>query len=290
MHECYDAAMRRTLAIFVLMLAWVGAWAGEPIKRLYVFGDSYSDIGRGYVDTNGATAVAFFAKRLGLEMVPGNAKDAFAKSLNFAISGARSGESYTKPGPDGHVQLGMKDEVAEFATLVQTGKVKFDSASSVFFLAGGLNDSSLSTDQTVTNLETEMQTLYALGARRFLLAVLPETIPAFSAVGIRLNPALRKIPESMRPKLADAQIELSGWGRFFDDALAHASLYGITNTTDPCAPRPPPGEHEKPCASPDTYFYYHPYHPSKATAKVVGDMMYDEMTGVPVGSGASAAP
>ena len=152
----------RSLALFLIgCFAADAADQHQPYTSLYVFGDSYSDIGRGYADTNGATAVAFFAKRLGLEMVPGNAKDAFTKSLNFAISGARSGESYTKPGPDGHVQLGMKDEVAEFATLVQTGKVKFDPASTVFFLAGGLNDSSLSTDQTVANLPSNVNQLLA---------------------------------------------------------------------------------------------------------------------------------
>jgi phospholipase/lecithinase/hemolysin len=264
--------------------------AAEPVKRMYVFGDSYSDIGRGFVDSNGPTAVAFFAQRLGLEMVPGNAKDGEGKSLNFAISGARSGETFTKPGPKGHVQLGMKDEVAEFAKLVQTGKVVFDPASTVFFLAGGLNDSELPTEETVGNLESEMQTLYDLGGRRFLLAVLPEKIPAFSGVAIRLNPALRKIPQAMRPKLAGAEIELSDWGGFFDEVMTHPARYGITNTTDPCAARPAPGEQEKPCASPDTHFYYHPYHPSKATAKVVGDLMYDAMMGKRAAGKPNAAP
>ncbi len=35
-----------------------------PITRLYVFGDSYSDIGEGYLDGNGPTAVAYFADHL----------------------------------------------------------------------------------------------------------------------------------------------------------------------------------------------------------------------------------
>jgi phospholipase/lecithinase/hemolysin len=264
--------------------------AMQPVKRMYVFGDSYSDIGRSIVYTNGPTAVAFFAKRLGLEMVPGNAKNGKGKSLNFAISGARTGETFTRPGPNGHLQLGMKDEVAEFAKMVKEGKVVFDPASTVFFLAGGLNDSELQTEQTVSNLESEMQTLYDLGGRRFLLAVLPEKIPAFSGPAIRLNPALREIPKAMRPKLAGAEIQLSNWGGFFDQVMTHPARYGITNTTEPCAVRPAAGEKEKPCVSPNTHFYYYPNHPSKATAKAVGDMMYDAMMGKATDVKPNAAP
>jgi phospholipase/lecithinase/hemolysin len=282
--------MRRLLVVLTIGLSYSFMQAMQPVKRMYVFGDSYSDIGRSIVYTNGPTAVAFFAKRLGLEMVPGNAKNGKGKSLNFAISGARSGETFTTPAPSRYVQLGVKDEVAEFAKMVHTGKVVFHPAATVFFLAGGLNDSKLPTEVTVANLESEMQTLYDLGGRRFLLAVLPEKIPAFSAVAIRLNPALRKIPSAMRPKLAGAEIELSDWGTFFDEVMTHPARYGITNTTEPCAARPVPGEKDKPCASPDTHFYYYPNHPSRAAAKAVGDMMYDAMMGKPTDVKPNAAP
>ena len=41
-----------------------------PIHRMYVFGDSYSDIGEGYLDGNGPTAVAYLAQHLGFTLVP----------------------------------------------------------------------------------------------------------------------------------------------------------------------------------------------------------------------------
>jgi phospholipase/lecithinase/hemolysin len=253
--------------------------AMEPVKRIYAFGDSWSDTGRGVVACNGPTAVAYLAQRLGLEMVPGNAKDIAGKSLNFAISGARTGGTYKKA--SGEVQAGMMDEVAEFTRLVQSGKVTFDPATTVFFLAGGINDSEQPMEDTVENLESELQTLYGLGGRRFLLAVLPEKVPALNGTGVRLDPALRKIPDAMRAKLVRARIELSGWGRFFDEVWERPAVYGITNTTEPCAAWPweAGGKEQKPCASPETHFYYYPYHPSTAVAKVVGDRMYDEMMG-----------
>ncbi len=42
--------------------------AAQPITRLYVFGDSYSDTGAGYLDGNGPTAIAYLAGRLGLPL------------------------------------------------------------------------------------------------------------------------------------------------------------------------------------------------------------------------------
>ncbi len=70
--------------------------AQAPIDRIYVFGDSYSDIGRGWVDSDGPTAVAYMAQRMGLTMVPSNTPDAEEKSLDFAVSGAPTGEK-SKP-------------------------------------------------------------------------------------------------------------------------------------------------------------------------------------------------
>ena len=56
------------VAIAVLLTAGL-ANSAVGVKRLYVFGDSYSDIGEGYLDGDGPTAVAYFAKRLGLSVL-----------------------------------------------------------------------------------------------------------------------------------------------------------------------------------------------------------------------------
>jgi phospholipase/lecithinase/hemolysin len=55
---------------------------------MYVFGDSYSDIGEGYLDGNGPTAVAYLAERLGFKLYPSNTADVRGKSLDYAVSGA----------------------------------------------------------------------------------------------------------------------------------------------------------------------------------------------------------
>jgi phospholipase/lecithinase/hemolysin len=274
--------MKRTrasvLSAMGLFLLCHVALAAKPVKRLYVFGDSYSDIGRGWVDSDGPTAVAYLAKRLGLTMVASNTPGSSGKSLNFAVSGAPSGENPGQAVPHGWLGLGMKNQVSEFVAMVHAGTVSFDPETTLFFLAGGLNDHSLPTEQTVANLEGEIDSLYAVGARRFSVAILPEKIPAFSAVSIRLNPALKRIPGEIGPKLKGAEVKTSQWGAFFDMILENPSKYGFTDVTNQCAGRSIFNQDTTPCATPATHFYYHEAHPSTAASKVVGDMLYDELT------------
>jgi phospholipase/lecithinase/hemolysin len=278
-------AMRRLLFLLVIFSFCEVVQAQAPIDKVYVFGDSYSDIGRGWLDSDGPTAVAYMAQHLGLTMVASNTPDAEEKSLNFAVSGAPSGENPAHRVSKGCLGLGMKNQVAEFVARVRDGSIAFDPETTLFFLAGGLNDSRISTEQTVGNLEGEIDALYKAGARRIRVAVLPEKIPGFSDVSIRLNPAIRQIPEQMQPKLKGADIELSQWGAFFDMVLQHAAKYGITDTTNPCAGRTIFNEDATPCADPAKHFYYYKEHPSTATHKIVGEMLYREVT-----KPASAAP
>ena len=56
-----------------------------------MFGDSYSDIGAGYIDGNGPTAVAYLGWLMGLQVASSKAANAAGKSLVFAVSGAGYG-------------------------------------------------------------------------------------------------------------------------------------------------------------------------------------------------------
>lgn len=264
----------KVIALLAAALLPTLSAAQQPaaIHQMYVFGDSYSDIGEGYLDGNGLTAVAYLAQRLGFKLLPSNATPTKDQSLDFAISGAQSGSG-----------LGMRTEGAflgfgDFAARVRSHAIAFDPQTTLFFLAGGLNDGNLPTETTVANLEGEIRTLYSLGARRFTLANLPTAIPGFSAVGKRLNPGLEKIPAALAPELSGSQIVLSHWGSFFDEVILHPAQYGIQNTTDACAGRAIHHQDTTPCLAPETYFFYHAEHPSTATHKAVGDKLYEELT------------
>jgi len=263
--------MRRLL----LLAAMAGAlFAQAPIDRLYVFGDSYSDNGAGYVDGDGPTAVAYLAKRLGFELKPATDPGAGEQSLNFAVSGAQTGHGAGRKVKDAMLGRGMVEQVDDFASR----HIVFNPARTLFFLAGGLNDRRLPTAETIANLKGEIRKLYGLGARRFRVALLTEAIPSFAEVGKRLNPALRGIPADLKADLPDAQIAMSNWGLFFDEVLRNPADYGIQNTTDKCAGRAIFDEDATPCATPSAYYYYHAGHPSTAVHKAVGDKLYEEIT------------
>lgn len=257
-----------------------GEGASSPLsyQRMYVFGDSYSDIGEGYLDGNGPTAVAYFARRLGITLLPCNDPKGSGQSLDFAVSGAQTGRGAGRKVENATLGYGIQNQVDDFVARVASHEITFDSATTLFYIAGGLNDGRLPSETTVSNLKDEFKKLYGVGARHFALALLPTAIPSFSAVGTRLNPELSRIPDELRPELSGASIYLSHWGPFFDQVMRSPSQYGITNTTDACAGREIFHQDTKPCASPGTYYFYHAGHPSTATHKIVGDLLYSELT------------
>jgi len=249
----------------------------RPYTMLYVFGDSYSDTGAGYIDGNGPTAVAYLAKRLGIPFTYFGDRDSKGKGLNFAVSGARTGFDEGKFYPHGELlSRGMRNQVDDFAAIVHYGSIAFDPKQTMFFLAGGLNDRGLPDGSTRIDLEADIDVLYAAGARRFTIALLPTKIPAFATAGTQFNPELAKIPAEVLAKHPDAHIATSDWGPFYDEVIDHPAKYGLNNTTDPCAGRTLKNEDPTPCATPDTYFYYNAAHPSTAAHRAVGDLLYAE--------------
>jgi hypothetical protein len=283
--------MRRVFAPLLLALLMAGpVWAqprpaappAAPPKpttaytRMYVFGDSYSDIGAGYIDGNGPTAVAYLGWEMGLPIVPSKAPDAAGKSLVFAVSGAQTGEGGGRRIKDARLGYGMVNQVRDFAARVTSGEIRFDPDTTLFFLAGGLNDGRRETSATLANLRDELKTLRELGGRHFTIARLPTKIPQFAAVGQRLTPAYEQF---VREEAAAAKIDLwlNGWGAAFDDVMEHPAAYGIVNTTHPCAGRAIFDQNPAPACDPATFFFYHDGHPSTAVHRIVGRKLFEEI-------------
>jgi phospholipase/lecithinase/hemolysin len=266
-------------ALFLLCAGILGAQtAPRPYTMLYVFGDSYSDSGAGYVDGDGPTAVVYLAQKLGIPFTYDGDPKSAGKGLNFAVSGASTGAGAGRTLPTGgKLGFGMKNQVENFAQYLKSGAVaKIDAANTTFFIAGGLNDGGRPEGFVRTNIEAEIETLYGLGARRFMVAILPTKIPQFANAGRRANPELEKIPGEEKAQHPDIRIGMSEWGVFFDEVIANPAKYGLTDTTTRCADRPFGPQEIKPCANPEAHFFYHDGHPSTAAHRAVGEMLYRE--------------
>jgi lysophospholipase L1-like esterase len=244
--------------------------------RMYVFGDSYSDIGAGYIDGNGPTAVAYLGWLMGLQVASSKSPDASGKSLVFAVSGAGTGEGEGRRVKEALLGYGMLNQMRDFAARVKSGEIAFDPQTTLFFLAGGLNDGRRETPTTLENLRQQLQILRELGARHVTIALLPTKIPQFAAVGKRLNPAYEQFVRE-EPVAPGVDVWLNHWGAAFDEVMDHPATYGIANTTAACAGRAIFDQDPTPAGDPATYFFYHEGHPSTAVHRAVGKMLFEEI-------------
>lgn len=265
------------MVLFAILAGVAAAARARSWTDLYVFGDSYSDSGAGYVDCNGPTAVVYLARGLRIPFTYATDPHRDDKGLNFAVSGAQTGWGNGRHVKQAFLSLGMRNQVRDFVNGVRAGEIKFDPATTIFFLAGGLNDRHFPTATTINNLETEMRELYGAGGRHFFVALLPREIPQFADVGRRLDPAIAKIPQTLH--LKGATIRLSRWGEYYDEVITHPSRYGITNTKDACAGRRIFNQDPTPKGNPATYFFYHDGHPSTAVHRIVGEKLVREIAG-----------
>jgi phospholipase/lecithinase/hemolysin len=268
--------LRVATGITVCVLAVASAVAAPSYNKLYAFGDSYSDIGAGYLDGNGPTAVAYLAQQMGVPVTHSKDPTASGKSIVFAVSGAESGRAAGEKIETVTLSIGLINQIEDFGARVKRGELKFDPERTLFFVAIGLNDDKIPTATTVQNVTQAVTMLKAAGARHVTMSLLPTKIPDFAAVGKRLNPAYNQLAPRLMKDLS-IDVSLNRWGPYFDEIIDNPAKYGIADTKNACSGRALFGEDATPCKSPDSYFYFHSSHPSTAVHKKVADMLYREI-------------
>jgi len=285
----WTAVLRCSFGIFVGLFSILpgGATAAADIRhfqicsnrgpdRLYAFGDSYSDIGAGYVDGNGPTAVYYFATHLGLMLRYPGERASPTDSLDFAVSGAQSGSSEGQRVKSNTLGRGLLTQVGDLRAALADGTAKLGSCN-LAFIAIGLNDRQLPTSETQANIELAVGRLHNMGIRLFQIALLPRATPSFASVSRRLNPAIRSVVSEARARFLDSDIRVSNWGYFYDTVKRDGARYGITNVDTPCAAgRALFGQSENPCRHPEHYYFFHDGHPSTAVHRIVGEMLWRE--------------
>ena len=229
--------------------------------------------------TAGPTAVAYLGWLMGLEVVPSKTVNAAGKSIVFAVSGAGTGEGAGDHVKEALLGYGMMNQVRDFAARVKSGEMAFDPQTTLFFLAGGLNDGRQETETTLANLRQELQILRELGGRHFTIALLPTKIPQFATVGLRLNPAYEQFVR--QEAAAGFDLWPNHWSAAFDEVMEHPASHGIVNTTSACAGRAIFDQDPTPVGDPATYFFNHDGHPSTAVHRIVGQKLFEEIAARP---------
>ncbi len=201
------------------------------------------------------------------------------ESVNFAFGGAKTG--IDGAGEFGDFIPGLQQQVEWFVEDHQLANKTADSDGLYVISAGGndYRDGLLDPAEIVNNIGQQIQSLYNIGARDFLisnlgnLANLPETPPQFAdfLTGVIQvhNNLLDQTINQLEDSLTGINIVTLDFNGLFDDLIANPSDYGLTNVTDsyldPITFTPTVG------ANPDEYLFYDTVHPTAAVHEIIND-------------------
>lgn len=300
--------MKRTLVACALaVLLAPGVAASAPITSLYVVGDSLSDQGNAYLLTGGAFPPAPYAQRasngpVAVERLAGVLGVTLAPSAtggtNYAVLGATTGlvtiAGTSPPVQTENLAAVQYGQPALAGTSLQSQALALlgagplaDPSGSLFFVWGGANDFFLNPSPAtavagVGNIAGVVTTLYAGGARQFLVPNLPDL--SMTPSGLALTPAQRAGLQaltlgfndglrsalnsaSMLPGITITQFDTFA---FFNAMLADPAAHGFTNIASPCLTGNLAGGGVV-CQDPSAYIFWDSVHPTAAAHRALGD-------------------
>jgi phospholipase/lecithinase/hemolysin len=271
-------------------------------SRLFVFGDSLSDIGNiddatfgivpgsTYYDgrfSNGPTWV----ERLAGDLDLGPLAPSRAGGTNFAYGGAQTTGAN---GIGGAFIHDLDEQLADYRATSQTAD-----PNALYVVWAGAND--LFDGQTDVNgpvgrVASSLVQLATMGARQFLVPNLPilgripnyNRDPAaaaqFDLLSQQYNAAFETEIESLAATNLQATFYRLDVAEIFSDAIAHPLAWGLTNVTDPAAPGLEPGaffyNDNQIVAHPEQYLFWDTIHPTAAVHQLLGDFANRLLDGV----------
>lgn len=275
----------------------------KSVSQIFAFGDSYSDDGASFKLTekmvskkvkdasilpgdlywqnrwsNGPTAVEILSQHLQVELT------------NYAVGGAKSGKGNYYHWMDPYEKTGVIGQVEKFRAALNGKQADSKALYFIFISANdyfehvdyGLTGTiSNMADKAVTNIETAISQLAALGAKRFMIVNSSDLtlLPAVVAPGqqnlakdfqMRFNPELLSKTVELKEKF-DVEIIHFDHIAISNKIFNNPSKYGIKNLTDACQPVYP--EVKPVCKSPDEYYFWDEWHPTRRVHQIVGDAM-----------------
>lgn len=296
--------MRRTITIGSLLLA-LSAIAGcgtnppaqPPFKKLFVFGDSLSDVGNLHLETgvipfapysegrfsNGKVWSQHVAEHFGLPLTP-----SYIGGTNYATGGSLTGLAFADLEPGQPIPLGpnIREQVNLFPGV-------FDGTELIAVWGGG-NDffavlagvGQLTPQQMADDLFLAVSTLYNRGGRSFLVCNLPDIGKIPSYLGTDQQAEATKLTHEFNAALAirldqlesltDITIYRPDVFNLFEQLIANPPP-GITNTTQPAWSGTFLGYLGSGTlvSDPDTHVFWDSVHPTEVSHAILGQFIAD---------------
>jgi phospholipase/lecithinase/hemolysin len=205
------------------------------------------------------------------------------QSVNFAYGLAQTGANGSTE--IGEFVPGMERQVEFFVTdHLQADKAADSEA--LYILWGGSNDyfsPNADPEETIDNIEAEIESLYDVGGRNFLvvnlpnLGIIPEAnnpeLPAspeeLTALVNTHNSLLDSTVDELEDTLTGANLTILDINSLFGEVIENPEEFGFTNITepflDPITLTPTAG------ADPDEYLFFDTIHPTEAGHNLVFD-------------------
>ena len=249
----------------------------------------------GHHFSNGATWIEQYAQARGLAS---NVAPAFqsnsGKARNYAVGGARATNYPGRVNLPQQVQAFLNDvgqtPPADALYVIEIGSNDLRDALvqflTVFLATGDPNQAAAAANTVIANalagIAGNMQTLYAAGARKFLVWNAPsiDLTPAVTAFGASATTVARNLtigfnqglaanvltPLGGLPGIQIAQLDIAGQ---MTTIVNQPGDFALTNVQDPCVtPNQPPFT----CQQPDDFFFWDGIHPTKAVHAILSQL------------------
>ena len=288
------------------------AYAGDKFSDVFIFGDSLSDAGNVYLMTgetskapyrviprypyamgghhfsNGKTWAERLAQDLQLNSGGKPSLASSGKNGNYAFGGARARSGSGHPSPDSTLQ------VSTFG-----GDYQSAPSDALYVIQFGGNDvrDALENPAEAANIiqgaiagvATNIQTLYATGAREFMVANSPDLglVPAVQFLGPEavagagllsfwyntfLEGALAQL-EAL-PGITIHRLDIAG---FLEDVIANPGDFGISNAASPCLNFM--SDSGAKCDNPEDYLFWDGIHPTVAGHNALAEIALGVISG-----------
>lgn len=191
------------------------------------------------------------------------------ESVNFAFAGAKTGATGLEE--FGDLIPGIQEQVEWFIEDHQLVNQQADS-DALYILSGGSNDYAdaiiPNPKDVVNNIEQEIQSLYDIGARDFLVSNLVDLNPFPNLIQTH-NALLEQTLDQLEDSLTGINIATLDLNILFNDIVANPDDYGLANVIDPYLD--PITLTPTVDADPDEYLLFDTIHPTAAVHDIIND-------------------